>query len=92
MWTTHSSDDGSTWTPLKEITSTTKAPDWTWYATGPGNGIQLADGRLVIPCDHKVAVTHAFYAHVIYSDDGGKTWKIGGSAGAISSSHDRGLT
>ena len=81
VWVTHSSDDGATWAPAEEITSTTKKQDWTWYATGPGNGIQLEDGRMVIPCDYKVAVTQAFYAHVIYSDDDGKTWKIGGSAG-----------
>jgi sialidase-1 len=81
VWITHSSDDGATWSSAEEITSTTKEPDWTWYATGPGNGIQLQDGRLVIPCDYKVAGTQAFYAHVIYSDDDGKTWKIGGSAG-----------
>lgn len=81
VWITHSSDDGLHWAPAKEITSSTKKANWTWYATGPGNGIQLADGRLVIPCDHKVAGTNALYSHVIYSDDDGKTWKIGGSAG-----------
>jgi sialidase-1 len=81
VWITHSSDDGATWAPAREITASTKKANWTWYATGPGNGIQLANGRLVIPCDHKVAGTHAFYSHVIYSDDDGKTWKIGGSAG-----------
>ena len=81
VWITHSSDDGLHWAGAREITASTKKPNWTWYATGPGNGIQLTDGRLVIPCDHKVARTHAFYSHVIYSDDDGKTWKIGGSAG-----------
>lgn len=81
VWITHSNDDGATWSSAEEITSSTKKRNWTWYATGPGNGIQLREGRLVIPCDHKVAGTHAFYAHVIYSDDDGKTWKIGGSAG-----------
>jgi sialidase-1 len=81
VWITHSSDDGVHWAGAKEITASTKKSNWTWYATGPGNGIQLANGRLVIPCDHKVAGTHAFYSHVIYSDDHGKTWKIGGSAG-----------
>jgi sialidase-1 len=81
VWITHSSDDGATWATAEQITASTKQPDWTWYATGPGNGIQLDSGRLVIPCDHKVAGTHAFYAHVIYSDDDGKTWKLGGSAG-----------
>jgi sialidase-1 len=81
VWITYSSDEGATWSPAEEITSSTKEPNWTWYATGPGNGIQLEDGRLVIPCDYKVAGTQAFYAHVIYSDDDGKSWKIGGSAG-----------
>ncbi len=81
VWITHSDDDGTTWATAQEITSTTKEPNWTWYATGPGNGIQLADGRLVIPCDYKVAGTKELFAHVIYSDDDGKTWKIGGSAG-----------
>lgn len=81
VWITHSSDDGVHWAAAKEITSSVKKSNWTWYATGPGNGIQLVDGRLVVPCDHKVAGTHAFYSHVIYSDDHGKTWKIGGSAG-----------
>ena len=81
VWVTHSSDDGATWAPAREITPSVKKADWTWYATGPGNGIQLRNGRLVIPCDHKVAETHANYSHVIYSDDDGKTWKIGGSAG-----------
>lgn len=81
VWITHSSDDGATWSPAEEITATTKKPDWTWYATGPGNGIQLQNGRLVIPCDYKVFGTHAYYAHIIYSDDDGKTWQLGGSAG-----------
>lgn len=81
VWITHSSDDGQNWSPASEITASTKKPNWTWYATGPGNGIQLESGRLVVPCDHKVAGTHALYSHVIYSDDDGKTWEIGGSAG-----------
>ena len=81
VWITHSSDDGVHWAAAREITASTKRPNWTWYATGPGNGIQLANGRLVIPCDHKVAGTNAMYSHVIYSDDDGKTWEIGGSAG-----------
>jgi len=81
VWVTYSRDDGASWAAAREITSSTKKANWTWYATGPGNGIQLKSGRLVIPCDHKVAVTHAYYSHVIYSDDDGKSWKIGGSAG-----------
>jgi len=57
-------------------------PEWTWYATGPGCGIQTRTGRLVIPCDHNVAEPNDIRrAHVIYSDDCGQTWKIGGIVG-----------
>jgi sialidase-1 len=87
-----SSDGGRTWTRPREITADVKAKDWTWYATGPGNGIQLKigkyKGRLVIPCDHRVGGAkpedkgnwnNAGRSHVIYSDDHGQTWKLGGA-------------
>ncbi|MCA9449870.1 MAG: exo-alpha-sialidase, partial [Candidatus Omnitrophica bacterium] len=67
--------------PVREITETTKAPDWTWYATGPGNGIQLSSGRLFIPCDHAEAGTKMFRSHAIWSDDGGATWAYGDPVG-----------
>jgi sialidase-1 len=88
VFVTSSSDDGKTWANPRDITATTKSPDWNWYATGPGNGIQLSrgkyKGRLVIPCDHRVKGAsnewnHAGRSHVIYSDDHGQTWKLGGS-------------
>jgi sialidase-1 len=81
VWVTKSTDDGLTWSKPVEITKDTKLPDWTWYATGPGSGIQLRNGRLVIPCDHVEADSNQFFSHVIYSDDHGATWKLGGSAG-----------
>ena len=86
VFVSSSADDGNNWTKPKEITATTKKTDWTWYATGPGAGIQLEKGknagRLVIPCDHKVEQDGArsFKSHVIYSDDHGKTWRLGGIA------------
>ena len=83
VFVTSSTDDGKTWAKPKEITTDTKKPDWTWYATGPCTGIQLEKGphkgRLLIPCDHIEAKTKKYYSHVIYSDDHGKTWKLGGS-------------
>ena len=63
------------------ITSSTKDPDWTWYATGPGCGIQLKSGRLLIPCDHALAGSQLYRSHAIYSDDHGATWKLGGVIG-----------
>lgn len=77
-----SRDQGRTWSRPEEITARVKNPDWTWYATGPGAGIQLEKapyrGRLLIPCDHIEAGTNHYYSHVIYSNDGGATWKLGG--------------
>lgn len=81
VWVCRSEDDGATWTKPVEITADVKKKDWTWYATGPGVGIQTKSGRLAIPCDNKVAGTQARQAHVIYSDDAGKTWKLGGVVG-----------
>ena len=79
-----STDDGRTWTAPRDITLTVKPPDWTWYATGPGGGIQLAAGphrgRLIVPCDHIEAGTKRYYSHVIYSDDHGNSWQRGGSS------------
>lgn len=81
VWVTKSTDDGATWAKPAEITKDVKRPDWTWYATGPGVGIQLRSGRLLIPCDNKVAKTKARQSHFIFSDDAGTTWKLGGVVG-----------
>ena len=82
VFLTHSDDDGLTWAPPRDITSSTRKPEWTWYATGPGVGIQTRKGRIVIPCDHAVQGSRDFFSHIIYSDDGGATWHLGGNADA----------
>ncbi len=79
VWVTASEDEGRTWRSPLEITAGAKQPDWTWYATGPGGGIQLSSGRLLIPCDHIEAESRRYYSHVIYSDDHGETWRLGGT-------------
>lgn len=78
-WITKSTDDGLTWSKPINITSQVKAANWRWFATGPGVGIQMKSGRLVIPCDYTIAGKTTEYAFVMYSDDGGKTWQSGGS-------------
>ncbi len=84
VFVTASSDDGQTWARPREITAEVKETNWTWYATGPGAGIQIEHGphagRLVIPCDHIEAGSKRNYSHVIYSDDRGQTWRLGGSS------------
>ncbi len=82
VFVSSSRDEGATWEAPREITAAVKRPDWTWYATGPCTGIQLRRGkfagRLLVPCDHIEAGTKKYYSHVIYSDDHGASWKLGG--------------
>lgn len=83
VWVTSSDDDGATWTEPREITASVKRNSWSWYATGPGHGVQLRNGRLVIPCDHGVLQKRdrqadPYHSHVIFSDDHGRTWRVGG--------------
>ncbi|MDA1280925.1 MAG: sialidase family protein, partial [Chloroflexi bacterium] len=54
-------------------------PSWTFVGTGPGHGIQLKSGRLLIPCWFDVTPTcgEVQSSCCIYSDDHGETWKRG---------------
>jgi sialidase-1 len=86
VFVAHSKDDGQTWTKPENLTADVKKENWSWYATGPGCGIQLENGqhagRLVVPCDHKIpakAGEALGYSHVVFSDDHGKTWQLGGA-------------
>ncbi len=82
VWMTHSDDHGATWAAPTDITLSVKLPGWRWYATGPGIGIQLRNGRLVIPATRNDASgPGSAYSLVFYSDDHGKTWVLGGQAG-----------
>lgn len=81
VWIMKSTDDGVSWSKPVEITSSVKTPDWRWYATGPGAAIQLKSGRLVVPCNHSEGGTRLSRSHIIYSDDRGRTWQLGGAAG-----------
>lgn len=78
----YSDDDGLTWSNHYDLTSRLKKGDWSWYATGPCHGIQkqLAPhkGRIIISANHRDNGNKDNYSHVIYSDDNGATWQLGG--------------
>ena len=89
VFVTHSDDDGKTWAERVEITKDVKKPEWGYYYTGPGHGIQLKSGRLIFPCHHSARNstqkdfkewTRLKGSHVFYSDDHGKSWKLGGES------------
>jgi sialidase-1 len=78
-----SDDDGATFSAPVEITSAFEKfrPEYAWQvlATGPGHGIQLKNGRLLVTVwlstgehGHSPSV-----AATIFSDDRGATWAAG---------------
>jgi len=76
----YSDDDGKTWSEPRDITKTLRdqmKPGDKIFIPGPGAGIVMTRGkyagRLVIPM--------GFEPHVVYSDDHGETWKMGGRGG-----------
>ncbi len=73
-WVTTSTDDGLTWSEPVDITSSVKDDNWHKLYTGPGHGIQLSTGRLLIPC---VGEYGAQFSYMVYSDDHGVTWQRG---------------
>jgi sialidase-1 len=85
-----SEDDGRTWSGPVEITSTIDAfksrYPWRVLAPGPGHGIQMHNGRLVVPfwlSDSSSSLTSKNRSHrpsivvSVYSDDHGRTWRAG---------------
>ena len=83
-----SDDDGKTFSNPVEITHTFDAfrPEYAWrvLATGPGHGIQLTSGRLLVPIWLALGTGgnghHPSVNGTIYSDDHGKTWHRGAIA------------
>uniref|UniRef100_A0A4X2LUY6 Sialidase-4 n=2 Tax=Vombatus ursinus TaxID=29139 RepID=A0A4X2LUY6_VOMUR len=84
-----SSDGGLTWGAVTDLTEQvigSVIEDWATFALGPGHGIQLRSGRLLVPaytyhidckeCFGKICKTtpHSF---TFYSDDHGQSWQFG---------------
>ena len=74
-----STDDGRTWSAAKDITKDAMDPAWHWVGTGPGHGVQLKSGRLLIPCwaDARERLGEVQLSYMVYSDDHGRSWKRG---------------
>ena len=80
-----STDDGVTWSTPVEITRSVKDPSWKYLGSGPGHGIQLKSGRLLIPAWGDTSPGPATwpvanwgkvqFSYTFYSDDHGATWK-----------------
>mmetsp|Transcript_85885 Transcript_85885/g.223302 ORF Transcript_85885/g.223302 Transcript_85885/m.223302 type:complete len:368 (+) Transcript_85885:3-1106(+) len=78
MFMSHSADEGASWSEPWNVTASLKLgyPTQGWIGTGHAGGIQLSSGphrgRLIIPAYSNTSYT-------IYSDDHGKSWRIGGA-------------
>lgn len=69
LWAVKSLDEGVTWSDPIDLT-----PDLGPVHIGPATGVQLKNGRLIIPGRDGDEDTKSL---VVYSDDSGKTWKKG---------------
>ena len=74
-----STDNGVNWSNPVNISESAMDPSSTWVGTGPGHGIQLKTGRLLIPCWADSTPRHGEIqsSYCFYSDDHGATWKLG---------------
>ncbi len=78
-----SADDGKSWSKAEDITHVIdkfqKVYPWNVLAPGPGHGIQLTNGRLVVPfwLSNGGKSHHPSCVVSVYSDDHGRTWKAG---------------
>ena len=76
-----SRDDGKTWSQPVSITRQVKQEDWNFSFQGPGRGITMADGTLVVPFQHQEPEPDRTpAAGIIYSKDHGTTWHVHNAA------------
>lgn len=85
LWMSYSDDDGKTWSAPQDITPMVKADWMKFLGVGPGVGITLRTGphkgRIVVPVYTTNRTNHlngSQSSRIIYSDDHGKSWHMGG--------------
>ena len=78
---TRSTDDGVTWSKPVNITKKIagRDPKWRLLFNGPGSGIQLRDGTLLIPAQFRDAQGSP-HSCFLFSGDGGESWTISPAA------------
>ena len=74
-----SGDDGKTWSKPENQTAKLKNPAWHLFAPGPGNGITMKDGTLVMPTGGRDEKGLPF-SNLMWSKDHGKTWTLSSPA------------
>ncbi|XP_078252141.1 sialidase-3-like isoform X2 [Rhinoraja longicauda] len=77
-----SKDQGQNWSEPEDLTDSVigaTVNKWATFALGPGHGIQLSNGRLIIPASaHEIQSDNVrVRAFTFFSDDHGKTWHVG---------------
>jgi sialidase-1 len=84
-----SRDDGRTWSKPENLTRKLKKESWWLFAPSPQQGIQLADGTLVMPVQGRSARGKAeswgSFSTVMTSRDHGATWTVGTPAYSFAS-------
>lgn len=87
MYVISSTDSGATWSEPRELTALFEhfPYNWAMHGPGPGHGIQLDSGRLLLTVSHRTIITGVptsernYGASTMYSDDHGRTWRSGGA-------------
>ena len=82
IWMTYSDDNGLTWSSPVDITPQIKDDNMYFLGTSPGRGLQLENGRLVVPMYYTTSSdgkNRLESSVMIFSDDYGKSWHRGKS-------------
>ncbi|KFQ29933.1 Sialidase-4, partial [Mesitornis unicolor] len=84
-----STDQGLSWSTATDLTQQVigrAIKDWATFALGPGHGIQLRSGRLLVPAySYHIDCKECFgqlckttpHSFAFYSDDHGRGWRFG---------------